>query len=182
MFYHIFKEFAIKKKLISVYTDISNSNNFAVGYLVALSSSHILLAHISPGGKYDGYIIKKLEDIYLVEVETQYLKCIEKLYFLQNQSHFDINYLQEMVTEDIVETLLDFAMQRKLVVTIQLVNSGYDDLRGLIQSMDEEKIAFRELNEFGEEAGIAYFNIQDVTFIACDTEDEHKIRLLYSEQ
>lgn len=65
-----------------------------------ISESHFLLAHISPQGIYDGFIVKSLENVFEIKYDGKYEKKISNLYQLQNQSHKKVECGTETLIKD----------------------------------------------------------------------------------
>lgn len=63
-------------EIISLYSN-EDSEQFCVGYLLKINRDYILMQHISPNGKYDGYIFKKTSDIYRVGYDEYYTKKMD---------------------------------------------------------------------------------------------------------
>lgn len=166
-----FNDFKDNKELICVYSNETDTESFAAGYVVGVSKDDIILYHLTPRGTYDGYLLLPIDNIFLTEYNTRYTK---KLYNLsQIQFHENMSYFKN---ESLKSCLLKYAHENDFVVEVQLVNSGLNDVVGKVFSFDEEKVIVDKYTEYGEQDGQAVFNILDITRLSCDNEEERTIK------
>lgn len=159
--------------VISVYTDASDTEKFSAGFYLGNDDTDILLAHITPYGKYDGYLTKRIDDVFLVETGNQYCEKLAKLFSLQNQK-----YEQIFKNEFIIIDLISWAQKNHKIVSIELVDSGCFDVQGYIQSFESGLIKITCIDDFGKNNGISYVKLQDISSIVCDSEKEYSINIL----
>lgn len=160
--------------IISVFSDIEDTNKFSAGFLVDVTPEFVAIAHIAPTGLYDGYIVKKTDDIYAVKSGGAYEKNLERLYHLRKQSHAPV----PCRAGDTRRSILEFAKENKLIVTIELLESGYDDIQGKIIDLEEDTVTIGEVDHSGNDDGISYISMSDISFIACDSDVESSLKLL----
>ena len=82
-------------------------------------------------------------------------------------------------SNDLIEELLIFAQKRHKILSIELMNSGYDDCIGFIELINESMCKTQEINEFGKYDGISIVNLSDITQISCDDTDNRTRMTLY---
>ena len=174
----MFKEYLLlaseKNQPISIYTDKDNTEKFAFGFVQGISDDCLLIASITKYGLYDGYVIKKLEDIYRLEVDDKYGKKLRKLYLLHKQKHSKI----DLASKNIVCDLLQHAYKNRLIVTLELHDSNYDDLQGFVMEIPSDLIVIKQLDSYGNNDGTSMISLEDITHIACDSENEMTLKLL----
>ncbi|MGI6745677.1 MAG: hypothetical protein ACOX45_05980 [Acutalibacteraceae bacterium] len=163
-----------QRGLISIYTDTNNTCKFTVGYVAGVSEQHFILALVTPTGEYDGFLLKELDSIYKITTDELYLN---KLLKLINMKQTEFNMLFE--SNDLIEELLIFAQKRHKILSIELMNSGYDDCIGFIELINESMCKTQEINEFGKYDGISIVNLSDITQISCDDTDNRTRMTLY---
>lgn len=162
----------INNKIVSFYDDKDYTNAHYTGFIAAYNDSEILINHITPSGYYDGYILKRIEDIFRVDYDGNYEIKIEKLYNLRNQHHQQITFIQD----EILYTLMDFAIQNKLIISLEFCN---DTLSGFIIDYQDEVITLEIIDEFGKSHGISVVNLNEVDVFYVDTDDEQDLKLLH---
>lgn len=161
-------------EMVHLYSDASNTTKFSAGYIKALNEKEILLAHISPYGKYDGYMVKQRKDIYCVETGGKYAVKLEKLHMLENKKHEVIN----IESLSLFKSLLDFAKEKNKIVSIELLESDLDDIVGYVKWIDNEMAEIKLVDEYGEAEGKSLIYIKDISYIVCDSENEIMLKCL----
>lgn len=164
-----------KNKMISIYTDLDDTERFSVGFLRGISENHVLIGAISSEGLYDGFYTQKLSRIYRVEDQTQYLDRIQKLYSIENQHHPEINAKEISSIYD----LLYYALSNKLIVSIELLDSEINDSRGFVKTIDDYDILVDQIDYYGESDGLTVINLDDISEVTCDSVREQALKILY---
>ena len=77
------------------------------------------------------------------------------------------------------QALLDYAARRQLVVSVELLGSGYYDCKGLVRQAGPEYFLLDALTVYGEADGVRLVPLKNVTQIGCDTSDEQIIARLF---
>ncbi len=167
-------KFKEAKKLVSVYSDTYDTERFSVGYIMAMDDSHIIIKHISPQGLYDGYILKRTEDIYQINYSGKYEAKILNLYNTQTMKHTDTNFSDE----NLVIALLKLANQDNLIVSLELHSSGIYDNQGIVLEANAENVLMEKITDFAESDGYVSFDIGCITKIACDCDNEQALKKL----
>lgn len=52
-------DLSTKRKMVSIYNDIEETENFCVGFIIGINEDDMIMQHIAPNGFYDGYILIK---------------------------------------------------------------------------------------------------------------------------
>ena len=60
------------QKVASLYFDKENPFSHLTGRILQIRQNEVLIAHISMHGCYDGYILKRIDDLYRVDVDGKY--------------------------------------------------------------------------------------------------------------
>lgn len=165
--------FKKNKELICVYSDETDTESFAAGYVVGVSDDDIILYHLTPIGNYDGYLLLSINNIFLTEYNTKYSKKLN--YISENLSNQNLHYFDD---ENLKSCLLKYAYDNTLIVEVQLINSGLNDVVGKVNSFNKETVIIDKYTEYGEKDGQAVFNILDITRLSCDNEEERIIKYI----
>jgi len=162
-------------QILSIYTVPKEPSRFWAGYVLKIDESFVLIAHITPYGKYDGYIVQPIDSIWKVEEQSQYNMMLEKLYCLQNQKH------EAIFKEDgIVKTILRYAIDNHLVITLSTTEDYEEDVVGYVKDFNECYAKILSLNQYGQADGIIVVALEKILLISCDTDKEIALRLLSS--
>ena len=108
------------QKVASLYFDKDNPFSHLTGRILQIRQNEVLIAHISMHGCYDGYILKRIDDLYRVDVDGKYEQKIGRLYSIKGQSHPPISI--DASDRSLLQTLLNFAKQARLIVTFEFAD------------------------------------------------------------
>lgn len=162
------KEIKSNRKLASIYTNKNDTGRFIVGYIEEISEDFIIIQAVNPNGHFDGLLLKELESIYRVETEGNYLDKMQKLLDYNNEA-------TEQVTldgKDLITSLLQYAEKNKYVVSIELLNSGFDDIIGYVQRISENGCLINQITTDGQYDGNSTIDYSSISKISCNSEDE----------
>ena len=174
----ILQELIISKEIVVIYTDNENTNTFSVGYILAYSENEIVVAYVDEFGNNDGFLGKKTYNIIKLEYRSKYSNKIQKLNKIRGNS---INFIS-VHNESLFLDIMIYAYKFKKIVSIELFNSGIDDAVGYIISIEGNSAKIKMVNSYGEDDGEMIINIKDITDIACDTNYQKSLDLLFQHQ
>lgn len=163
------------KKIASFYCNQADSEIHLTGYVEKFNESEILIAHISANGYYDGFILIHTDDIYRIDYDGDYEKKIEKLYHLKKQSHQPIDTFTQG-EDEILYSLLDYAKNNGHIISLYFEDSC---LSGLVDSYDDNIIYLSVISDYGIKNGISIVNVDEVSMVCVDTDDEQDLKILY---
>ena len=161
------------KTIASFYCNPDDCTAHYTGFVEKFNENEILIAHISPNGYYDGYILRHIDDVYRIDYDSDYENKIAKLYCFRNQQHKLIDTFED--DDMIICPLLDYAKKYNLVVTLEFEDNS---ISGFINGYSGDVVCINCLNESGIENGISTVNLDDIEAICVDTEDEQNILIL----
>ena len=160
--------------IASIYCDSNDDNAHLTGFIVACDDVDLLIAHISPHGLYDGYILIHLQDIFRIDFDGDYEHRIKTLYEAKKQSHRMVAVLKK-ANGTLRNTLLEFAKEQSLVVAFEFDESL---LSGNILEIQCDEVKLQILDLAGKENGIATLQTDCIKSISVDTDDEQDVYLL----
>ncbi len=164
-------EYCFRNKVIATFSD--ESNRLLVGFVENYNDSEILISHISPRGCYDGFVLKRIEDICRIDYGGEYEKKIERLYHLKRQKHSLINLTDP--EEEIFYSLLDFAKQSDYIISLELEETR---ISGFVNGYVDDIIYLDVVNDYGTENGISIIKATEVLTVAIDSDHEQDLKLL----
>lgn len=162
-------------KMVEVYTDREDTARFCVGCVLAMDEEYYVMRCTDKYGTYDGYIVKKLDMVYMVCEDTQYIRRIEKLGVSGGE------LFTPESDNDIRRQMLEYAQEKGCVVQVELLESGSYDAEGFV-GLEEESAVISMLDSNGCFDGRAAFSWEDVTEICCDDIDNRRLQRLHELQ
>lgn len=78
-----------------------------------------------------------------------------------------------------MDAFLTVALQGKKLCTVELYDSGCDDVIGFLTEIGGEELVFAMLNEHGKPDGETVFERGSISSIKFESEDEEKIAALF---
>ena len=172
MFIHEMK--CTNEEIVLIYSNINDLSKFSAGRIVRVFEEEILLAHYLPNGKYDGFIVISIKDIIKAEKDTLYSKKIKLLSQYHNTEHGIINTFDK----DGFMTIIRYANENRMIVSVELLDSGRSDIIGFVNCLNEDSCQFDQIDDYGNLDGQAIVNYSDISFISCDGDEENTILVL----
>jgi hypothetical protein len=158
-------------ELCGVYTDANDTNKFSVGYVCGHDNSFFLLERIDPYGQSDGISCQPIEKIFNIEIKKEYIKDIQKLFdFNKEKRHKVIK-----CGDNAVCSILKYASENGKVCSIELYESGCNDIIGFVKSVKDGILSLDLVSERGITDGETFADISRISRILCDSADERKI-------
>jgi hypothetical protein len=165
--------------LVSIFSNELDTTKFSAGYIQRIGENHLILNHFSTTGAYDGFLTKNIDDIIQITKNGKYEKKIEKLYNLKNQPAKKHKIIPEL-SENIFTDLISFAEKENLLVALELKDSGRNDVLGLVSEINGTLIKIKVVDDYGEFDGESIIDVEDITFVECDSEDLRNVQLIMS--
>ena len=160
--------------LALIYSDPENTDSFSAGYISCIFSDDIIINHITSYGRYDGFVVKRIEDIYRIETKSKYCTKLSKLAKQYNNLYDSIS----IHNDSGILSLLWFALKKEKYVSIGLCDNDLVDFSGKVISVDSKTVKVQSYDEYGDSDGENVFSIEDITFVSCDGEDENMLMIL----
>lgn len=171
----ILSELRCSQKMVSIYTDYQETNKFHYGVIIALNEKEVAIQMLSPDGESDGIIVMDVENVFRVEENGQYDEKMKKL--CPNNPPPLLH--EDLDENEIFESLLSIALIEKSIVSIELVDSGYNDIVGFVEAIEDGRCRVKQVNEYGYEDGFSFFLIRDITKITYLSQDEKRLMKLW---
>ncbi|RAL21484.1 hypothetical protein [Thermoflavimicrobium daqui] len=169
-----------EKCMVSVFTDRSQPDSCSVGFIHSLSSKQFAMKHVTPDGYNDGYILRRIEDIFRVDIAGEYERRLELIYTLQKQPYKDLMNAGVAFESDLFRACLVRAQDENLVVTICIdENDSQLNMVGFVKEMGSHEVTITRITSNGLDDGESTFYIEDIVKINCDTAEEKTCKLLF---
>lgn len=167
-------ELCEEKEMASFYTDEDNTGKFHFGTVTAVNEREIALEKITPDGDYDGITVMSTERVIRVERGGLYAEKMHKL--CCGKTLPDIDY--HIDNDNIMMSFMRWNLTAKEVLSIELIHSGYNDIIGRIDSIEDDQCIIKQIDEYGFDDGISYVMFDNITQITCLSQDEKRIMRL----
>ncbi len=154
------------KELCCIYSDKNDTCSFMLGYILTYSEDRIVIQSIDKNGLTDGFSLKMIDEIFLIETKTDYIEAI-------NKKHPNIIETADFLlcnTKSLTYNLLYYAMNNKSKISIQLHSSGYSDADGYVSNITEQSVSISLTNERGVLLGEAVCILNAITQVFCSVE------------
>ncbi len=165
-----------KKEVISlIYTNIYKTQNFSTGIISEVFENEIIINHFLPNGKYDGFVVKNISDIYKIESGSKYAEKIDTLRKLHKTNHAKV----QRYRENGFLSVLDYAHSSNKVISVELSDSDNLDAVGFVRELTDAFCSILLINEYAEEDGLCKIRIENITHLSCDGDDEMTLYELF---
>ena len=174
----ILQESQDKKKIIGIRI-YGHEDSFYSGYVLAFNDEIFQIRHFSTYGKDDGIVIEKIEGIENIEYNDDY--CESQQYLILKNEEIEKsnlhNYTFELSENWKFDNLKKFVDQ-KIIVTIE--NSKKENICGFITRVTESELIMNTIGKHGEDEGLSYYKLEDISSIQPDDLECRKRVHLYN--
>lgn len=180
MFYEILEKAKTTQKVIglSLYGEVG----FYCGIVLEYSDEIIKLQQYTKYGKNDGITLQPISEIERIDFDDTFTNAVEFLAKNQkaiNTSNFTNKFYTDLDDENWQNQVLDlYVKERKVMLSIQINTDDY--YQGFIEAKNDITFSFKCVGELGEDKGLAFFKIEDVSNIKIDDLECRKRLLLFN--
>ena len=167
------KKLQQSREIACIYTS-RDTSKFAAGIIQCFDEKFVIIEHILPTGQYDGFVTRNIEDILKIEQNSKYSNKIKTLSNLYNVKHEKL----KIVNQDVLFSLFTYAMETRKIVTLELVDSEYDDAVGYVDDVSGDFVRMTGIDRYGEKDGEIVFKTSNITHLDCGTDTEVALKLL----
>ena len=168
------RELQKTRAMAALYSNASDTQKFMFGWVLRADEdwTAVLLAH--PNGDFDGVVCLPTSHLYRVDEGGRYGEKMRRLLKF-DPARFSV----KLEGENLAAATLELARDTGKIVSLELEESGLNDVTGFVESADGNACAIRQVDEYGFPDGTSTVALDSVTQISCDTEDEQRILRLY---
>lgn len=142
----------VNGSILQCHVDPSDPETFVVGRLLYSFRDTFVLSQISPYGRWDGFAMYMLDDLTMLERETDYIRELERLLVLRHETE----PTAPAKMSDGFSTILAYAKTCNKPVALELYKSGNRDVVGYISGLDDDFIRIDQLDESGKSDGTTF--------------------------
>ena len=166
MFTGIFEKLKNNKELVCLYCNKYNLENFMCGYILGYDNNFVLFNGVTPDGEDDGIILRKQDDIVMLEYCNLYTEELKKVVLSSGYK------LQKELNKNIMMDILSYAKERNLIVSIQLKNSAVIAIQGFVYSFSDVILIVHSVDTNGYDDGFSVCKLNDITLLSFDGIEE----------
>ena len=161
-------------RLVSIHLNPDDPDACSVGYVDAVSDTHVRLRSVTPRGHQVGYEIRPVEDIFKVEEDDPYMR---RMAALVEGGGIDFEVVERpRGGSDLVRGAVETAKNSRRYVTLRLP-TWEDDVTGLVVATTDLRVS-RPVDRFGEASAVLGVPWRDIESVDYGTEEEQITRLL----
>ena len=165
----IIEKVCAESSLAAIYTNQNDSTKFAVAKIVHYDDEFVFFKSFDEQGCFDGFEIKRIEDIFLIEVAGKYL---EELAVEDGMLEFKIEKQQTCM-----ENLYSIVKDNNFCISAELANSGNFDVRGTVISIKNDCISCQTYCDDGGKDAIAFFMICDISCLTIHSQEDVEMEM-----
>lgn len=113
--------------------------------------------------------------VYRIETDGMYEQKMSKLV----SSNLNPLGNKKIDTSNIKKSLMEIAIDTQKIVSIELKDSEYYDVVGIVKKIENNICTILSVDEYGFEDGKTFIRTDDITSIRYDSEDENLILKLW---
>ncbi len=171
------KKAKIANQIISIHSDPSEQSKCSVGFVDQIKSGWVRLRAISPEGEEAGYEIRPLEEIFRIDINSDYENKIDFLRNNYKDIFEEVELSLPIEKGNIIFTTLKEAQQKHLVV-ILWTEDEFDSVIGYVENLEQDSVRILSIDDFGREDGFIILDLTKVTSVDCNSRKCQIIKFL----
>lgn len=161
-------------KILQCHIDSGDPESFVVGRVIYADQTWFIMQDILPAGRWNGYAMYLQDDVVQIEQDTKYIRKLE--FLLERRDQKICQPLQLNGPQPI--GLLNYAYEKKAPVALELLKSGIHDVVGVILQIEDDWLSVQQLDEYGEDDGKTYVNLEAITRVFYGSEELENLEIL----
>lgn len=170
------QKYAENGEFVALYTDLANTTSFIYGRILAVNDTWVAILPVTQDGAADGLLVKRCEDVFRMDVGGEYAK---KMCRLMGNSPALESY--SIDAEEIAASVLRLAKTEHGIVSVEIEDSGIDDITGFVRDSNENTVTFDVVDSYGASDGIAMIKASGITQIEYNGIAEKRLQRLTSQ-
>ena len=170
----IIKQLCNTNELVEIYTNPTDNDKFAVGYIVACSDEEFILHSFQENDLDDGYYTDRIDSVNRIQRNTIYLKNM--LQFIKpkvEKYELPKGYWPDL---NLIDAVLNLCQEKHLVAQVA-VNHDYSKF-GWVKSFNDDVLEMDCLDCDGMFDGTTYLRMENINIVGFGSvEGERRARL-----
>ncbi len=173
--YEILNRAKEQDKIICLYTSCY-SEKFAAGFVEAISDKHVVIRSLSVHGRYDGWLLRKLDDVPRMDWGGRYEESLLFLARARKTTHPDGFLFPIGQDTNLISDFLLAAQQHDCMASL---DTGSDaNIVGFIKSVEATTVTVEIIDTNGENNGESVVELDAIERVDVDDEDLQDLKLL----
>ena len=156
-------------RLVSIHSNPDNLDACSVGYVDALTDTHVRLRSVTPGGRLVGYEVRPVEDVVKVEQGGEYLERVARLE--EAGAVFVEVEAPQGAKADLIRDTVETAMNTRQYATLSMP-TWTEDLVGKVLAVTDLRVTLQLVDRFGKVEGVENIPWRDIDSVDYGTEEE----------
>lgn len=173
----LFKSFIGKNEVLSVFCNPDDEYSNVFGFANQIDENHFICSEISTRGRYDGYFLRKTENIFRIDYGSYYESSLLKVF-----SHHNLKHKEIPNNNSVFINFIQFAKDSGFVVNVGIRDYGSNSVTGYISNIDLDTKTFTihaiTQEKEGEFDGFTSISFDDVYHMCCDSEGNRFFKTL----
>lgn len=166
-----------EEKLVSIYADSSDKDEFVVGYIDAVTTDQLRLRAISRYGEYHGYDTYLINDIFKLEYDDWYSKRL--LQYSEGQGRiFRAIEMEPSKAESLIYDTLCQSLSHNAFIELRLDDPD-ETYVGFVESLSENILTFSRVDRNGQDDGIVILDADEITYVVFHSMRLQALQFLY---
>ena len=170
------ESFIGKDEIVSVFCNPNDEYSAVVGFVEQVDDDYFILREVHFNGMYDGYVLRKTDEIFRIDYQSHYEHSMKKLYNINEQSHLPVT-----AGDNPLFALLCFATERNFVISVGIRDNSEYSVSGFIDSCNFETkvMIIHTINKNnGAFDGFTVVAFDAIARLRCDNEDDRSYQQL----
>lgn len=155
--------------MASLYTEADDPDEFYAGFVEAVTQRHVLIYGVTPWGQFDGWFLRRTEDIQQVFMGDDFEIRLLMLLEMDGVTHQPFLTSMPGPDGDLLRCVLDQAQRTDRLVSIM---TEEDTFTGSVAQLDDLRVSLSLLDFFGVPDGERSFPLREVQAVTVDTQEE----------
>jgi len=147
---------------------------FCAGFIRESDDEFVLMELISPSGRSDGLQCIRIEEILKIDVGSEYLTNLVKVYRYYGEKISVPGHLSKKV----LEGFADYVIKSKKLCSMEIGFETLEKISGYVTERDWDVLNIRLLNENGADDGFTSLALEEIVCFGVDSEYEKYLHIL----
>lgn len=161
--------------MASLYTEPDDPDAFNAGYVEAVTPRHVLLWAVTPWGQFDGWCLRRTEDVLQVFMGDDFEIRLQMLLQMEDAQYAPLLTPAPQAEEDLLQRVLQLAAAEQRIVSVV---TGEDTYTGWVRHLDDLRASIEVLDFFGAPDGERQFPLREMQVVTVDTQEERMYKRL----
>ena len=168
-------------RIVALYSNRNRPSASSIGFVNSVKNEVLSLNSITTSGEPDGIVMRKLSDIFKLEIGDVYAQKLGMLISKASQAKASAPFSLSGVRLESFLAALESARKAQVVVSVWLQMDSDDTyVSGFVGRIMGKQVLLNKLDDFGRPDGNVIFGADDVDALDIDGESEHRLAFLHS--